>query len=40
VIESRPLPETANLSLLLVRKTGPTPHRYPRRPGIPAKQPL
>ena len=28
------------LTLLLVRKTGETPGRYPRRPGIPRKRPL
>jgi 16S rRNA (guanine527-N7)-methyltransferase len=27
-------------SLLLIEKTAPTPARYPRRPGIPAKRPL
>jgi 16S rRNA (guanine527-N7)-methyltransferase len=27
-------------TLLLVRKVSPTPQRYPRRPGIPAKRPL
>jgi 16S rRNA (guanine527-N7)-methyltransferase len=27
-------------TLILVRKTGPTPERYPRRPGIPRKRPL
>ena len=27
-------------SLLLLRKTHPTPQQYPRRPGIPAKRPL
>lgn len=26
--------------LLVLRKLGPTPERYPRRPGIPAKRPL
>ena len=26
--------------LLLFQKTAPTPDRYPRRPGIPAKRPL
>ncbi len=26
--------------LLLLRKEAPTPHRYPRRPGIPSKRPL
>jgi 16S rRNA (guanine527-N7)-methyltransferase len=26
--------------LVVVRKTGPTPERYPRRPGLPAKRPL
>ena len=28
------------LTLLIVRKTGETPERYPRRPGIPRKRPL
>ena len=28
------------LTLLMVRKTGETPERYPRRPGIPRKRPL
>jgi 16S rRNA (guanine527-N7)-methyltransferase len=27
-------------TLVLVRKTSPTPERFPRRPGIPAKRPL
>ncbi len=27
-------------TLILVRKTGPTPERYPRRTGIPSKRPL
>jgi 16S rRNA (guanine527-N7)-methyltransferase len=27
-------------TLILVRKSGPTPERYPRRPGIPSKRPL
>lgn len=27
-------------SLVLIRKVGPTPEAYPRRPGIPAKRPL
>lgn len=35
-----PLPESPGLTLVLVRKTAPTPKRYPRRPGLPAKQPL
>jgi 16S rRNA (guanine527-N7)-methyltransferase len=26
--------------LVLIQKVSPTPHRYPRRPGIPAKRPL
>lgn len=26
--------------MLTLRKVGPTPHRYPRRPGIPTKRPL
>jgi 16S rRNA (guanine527-N7)-methyltransferase len=27
-------------TVILVRKTGPTPERYPRRPGMPSKRPL
>ncbi|HXH22097.1 MAG TPA: 16S rRNA (guanine(527)-N(7))-methyltransferase RsmG [Dehalococcoidia bacterium] len=27
-------------SLVLVRKLGPTPERYPRRPGVPARRPI
>jgi 16S rRNA (guanine527-N7)-methyltransferase len=27
-------------TLVIVRKTGETPERYPRRPGIPRKRPL
>ncbi len=34
------LPMTPPLTLVLVRKTGPTPERYPRRVGVPAKRPL
>jgi len=33
-------PGGARQTLLLVRKLGPTPERYPRRPGIPAKRPI
>jgi len=29
-----------NRTLLLIEKTAPTPDRYPRRPGLPAKRPL
>jgi 16S rRNA (guanine527-N7)-methyltransferase len=29
-----------NRCLVSIRKTAPTPDRYPRRPGIPAKRPL
>ena len=40
--EVRPvdLPELGNRVLVLVEKVSPTPVRYPRRPGIPAKRPL
>lgn len=31
---------SASLSIVLVRKVGPTPERYPRRPGMAAKRPL
>jgi 16S rRNA (guanine527-N7)-methyltransferase len=27
-------------TVIIVRKTGPTPERYPRRPGMPSKRPL
>lgn len=27
-------------TIIIVRKTGPTPDRYPRRPGMPSKRPL
>jgi 16S rRNA (guanine527-N7)-methyltransferase len=43
VEETRPLQvEGANapMTLILIRKTSPTPDRYPRRPGIPRKRPL
>lgn len=33
-------PEGAAQTLIVVRKTGPTPEAYPRRAGIPAKRPL
>jgi 16S rRNA (guanine527-N7)-methyltransferase len=29
-----------NIAVVLVRKAGPTPARYPRRPGLPGKRPL
>jgi 16S rRNA (guanine527-N7)-methyltransferase len=29
-----------NRRLIVIRKTGPTPERFPRRPGIPQKRPL
>lgn len=40
VLEVTPLPESPGLRLVLLRKAKPTPARYPRRPGLPAKQPL
>jgi 16S rRNA (guanine527-N7)-methyltransferase len=40
-IVSYELPEVAEpRALVVVQKLGPTPTRYPRRPGIPAKRPL
>ena len=40
--ESRDVAMTAlgDHRLVLVRKMGPTPHGYPRRPGVPSRQPL
>jgi len=32
--------EMGRRTLLLVEKVAPTPSRYPRRPGMPAKRPL
>ncbi|HXG42967.1 MAG TPA: 16S rRNA (guanine(527)-N(7))-methyltransferase RsmG [Dehalococcoidia bacterium] len=43
VVHLAPLPlpyEAPTPALLVVRKVAPTPQRYPRRPGIPAKRPL
>ena len=43
VADVRPLdlPEaTTPITLITIRKTAPTPDRYPRRPGIPRKRPL
>jgi 16S rRNA (guanine527-N7)-methyltransferase len=37
-VELAGLPE--DRSLVVIEKTGPTPDRYPRRPGIPSKKPL
>jgi 16S rRNA (guanine527-N7)-methyltransferase len=33
-------PEVSGLRVVVLRKTGPTPPAYPRRPGMPAKRPL
>jgi len=35
-----PLSELAGALLVVIQKVRPTPERYPRRPGIPAKRPL
>lgn len=41
VAQSLEIPsEGPQQTLIVVRKTGETPERYPRRPGIPAKRPL
>jgi 16S rRNA (guanine527-N7)-methyltransferase len=37
-VELSGLPE--DRSLVVIKKVGPTPNRYPRRPGIPSKRPL
>ncbi|TMI90219.1 MAG: 16S rRNA (guanine(527)-N(7))-methyltransferase RsmG [Bacillati bacterium ANGP1] len=37
-VEVRPLPSGGDL--MIVRKAAPTPDRYPRRPGVPARRPL
>jgi 16S rRNA (guanine527-N7)-methyltransferase len=37
-VELAGLPE--DRSLVVIEKIGPTPDRYPRRPGIPGKRPL
>ena len=34
------LPEGSGRTLLVFRKTAPTPEKYPRRPGMPTKRPL
>ncbi len=34
------IPVEENCRILLLRKTAPTPHRFPRRTGVPAKRPL
>lgn len=34
------IPLEGQKRLILVRKTGPTPDRFPRRPGVPEKRPL
>jgi 16S rRNA (guanine527-N7)-methyltransferase len=34
------LPELSDRCLIVYRKVSPTPEKYPRRPGMPAKQPL
>lgn len=40
-VESFSLPvEESSRHIILVRKTGATPSKYPRKPGIPAKSPL
>ena len=39
IVPMRPEISTA-VSVLLFEKAGPTPERYPRRPGMPAKRPL
>jgi 16S rRNA (guanine527-N7)-methyltransferase len=42
LLEVRPvdLPGLEPRHLIVIEKIGPTPDRYPRRPGIPAKRPL
>lgn len=35
-----PFPEARNLNVWVFKKTGPTPDRFPRKPGIPKKRPL
>lgn len=40
MVLDRVLPSGAARRLLAVPKVGPTPARYPRKPGIPAKRPL
>jgi len=40
VAHARTLPSGAARRLVVVPKEGPTPERFPRRPGVPAKRPL
>jgi 16S rRNA (guanine527-N7)-methyltransferase len=35
-----PITSTESYGLVIVRKVSPTPDKYPRRPGTPAKRPL
>lgn len=39
-VETRPFPGIRDRRLYLYRKVGPTPERFPRRPGMAAKRPL
>ena len=40
VVEVKPWPEARDRRLHVFRKVGPTPDRFPRRPGMAAKRPL
>jgi 16S rRNA (guanine527-N7)-methyltransferase len=40
VLAVQPYPGSERRALHVFRKVGPTPERYPRRPGIAAKRPL
>jgi 16S rRNA (guanine527-N7)-methyltransferase len=40
VVEVKPWPEARDRNLLVYRKVGMTPDRFPRRPGMAAKRPL
>lgn len=40
VVSVRPFPESRERHLYVVRKTGPTPERLPRRPGMARKRPF
>jgi len=40
VVEVKPWPEARDRNLVVYRKIGPTPERFPRRPGMAAKRPL
>jgi 16S rRNA (guanine527-N7)-methyltransferase len=40
VVEVHPWPEARDRNLVVYRKVGPTPERFPRRPGMAAKRPL